>query len=58
MADPGEGRPLILDQTEARRAETIFFWHHPALFLRVLMTAPQASQGMDPALWKGMYLFC
>ena len=52
MADPGEwprgggGRgsspPLFLDQTEARRATPTY--------LRVWMTGPSLSQGVDPAL--------
>ena len=49
MADPGEGPwgpappppPLFLDQTEARRAEKIFFGDR---------ASPHLSQGLDPAL--------
>ena len=59
VADPGEwpgggegsSPPLFLDQTEARRAEN-FFWETapPATYLRVWMTGPSLSQGVDPAL--------
>ena len=46
--------PLFLDQTEARRAETIFLSAHPPPpppYLRVWMTGvPPLSQGLDPAL--------
>ena len=41
MADPGEGPPLILDQTEARRAETIFFWTPPRTFSEGLDDRPR-----------------
>ena len=59
VADPGEwpgggggsSPPLFLDQTEARRAEN-FLWETapPATYLRVWMTGPSLSQGVDPAL--------
>ena len=45
--------PLFLDQTEARRAETIFLRDHPSPpYLRVWMTGPPPplSQDLDPAL--------
>ena len=38
MADPGEGPPLFLDQTEARRAEKGFLRLPPP---------PTLSQGLD-----------
>ena len=55
MADPGEGPegpglPLVLDQTEARRAEKIFLEDRPPPYLRVWMTSPPLSHGLDPAL--------
>ena len=62
VADPsgggpgGSATPLFLDQTEARRAEKIFFWRPaPHLYLRVWMTTPPPpphplSEGLDPAL--------
>ena len=61
MVDPGEGpgraeAPLFLDQTEARRAEIKFMLTAvsppppPTSYLRVWMTEPPLSQGMDPAL--------
>ena len=58
MADPGEepGRaeaPLFLDQTKARRAEIKFMeTASPPLpsYLRVWMTEPPLSQGLDPTL--------
>ena len=38
---PGARRPLVLDQTEARRAEKPFFGDHPPpLYLRVWMSSP------------------
>ena len=45
MVDPGEGQggpPLVLDQTEAQRAEKNFFGDCPPFppYLRVWMTAP------------------
>ena len=46
VADPGEGPggarppPLFLDQTEARRAEKIFWGAPGPPYLRVWMTAP------------------
>ena len=45
VADLGEGpggaaRPLLLDQTEARRAEKFLFKTGPPLYLRVWMTGP------------------
>ena len=49
VATPGEGpegpaRPLILDQTKARRAEKSFFATPTPAYLRVRMTA------LDPPL--------
>ena len=39
--DPGDlCPPLFLDQTEAQRAENIFFGDCPLLYLRVWMTPP------------------
>ena len=42
----GARAPLILDQTEARRAKKIFFWR-PAFPQPPL---PPLSQGLDPAM--------
>ena len=61
VEDPGEwprrpAPPLFLDQTEARRAE-IIFWETapPPTYLRVWMTGPSLSQGVDPALLQQVY---
>lgn len=59
MADPAEGpgRPLILDQSEARRAEKTFFLRPPPPYLTVWMT------GLPPYLmvwirhWFNIYWF-
>ena len=42
-------RPLFLDQTEAQRAEKNFFGDRPPplFYLRVWMTPPSLSQGLD-----------
>ena len=54
MADSGEGPggrgPLFLDQTEARGAEKSFFRPGPFPYLRVWMTGPPLSEGLDPPL--------
>ena len=57
VADPGEGPrgpapPLFLDQTEARRAEKLFWGDRPSpLSKRLDDRHPQPpSQGLDPAL--------
>ena len=58
VADPGEWpgggevkSPLILDQTEARRAENFLGGDRPPpTYLRVWMTGSSLSQGVDPAL--------
>ena len=59
VADPGEWQggggevksPLILDQTEARREENFLGGDRPPpTYLRVWMTGPSLSQGVDPAL--------
>ena len=61
VVDPGEGPlggggdplpPLVLDQTEARRAGKKCFWRPAPTFLRVWMTEPlpPLPQGLDPAL--------
>ena len=42
--------PLFLDQTEDRRAEKTFWGDLPSPYLRVWMTLPPLSQGLDPAL--------
>ena len=44
--------PLVLDQTEARRAGKNVFGDRPPPFLRVWMTEPlpPLPQGLDPAL--------
>ena len=62
VANPGEGSrgpnpsppPLLLDQTEARRAEINFFGDQAPPYLRVWMTAPlppppppNLSEGLD-----------
>ena len=42
---------LFLDQTEARRAEKMFFWRPgPPPYLTVWMTGPPLSQSLDPVL--------
>ena len=41
---------LFLDKNEARRVEKIFWETAPPPYLRVWMTAPPLSQGLDPAL--------
>ena len=46
VADPGVGPPLIWDQTEARRAEKIFFETGTLPYLRVWMTA------LSPPIWR------
>ena len=54
VADPGEGpggsAPLFLDQSEARRAEKAWGGDRAPPYLRVWMTGPPLSQGLDPAL--------
>ena len=52
VADPGEGPLLFLDQTEARRAEKLFWRPPPALSQGLDDRAhlPPLSQGLDPAL--------
>ena len=52
MAGGGEVKsPLILDQTEARRAENFLGGDRPPpTYLRVWMTGSSLSQGVDPAL--------
>ena len=64
VADPGEGpggpgpSPLILDQTEARRAENIIFLRPgPSPYLSVWMTVPALSGGLDPPLFTFQYCF-
>ena len=57
MADPGEGpggaaTRLVLDQTEALRAEKDFFPDHPPLSKVQDDRPPPLSQGLDPALNK------
>ena len=42
--------PLFLDQTEARGAEKNFFGDPPPPYLRVWMTPPPFSEGLDPPL--------
>ena len=54
VADPGEGPGgpcprLFLDQNEARRGEKHFFEAVPP-YVRVWMTAPPLSEGLDPPL--------
>ena len=46
MVDPGEGAPLFLDETEAKRAEKIFLDTVP----------PPLSHGLDPALYNNQQL--
>ena len=52
MADPAEGpgRPLFLDQSEARRAEKTFFLRPPPLSQGLDDRAPPLSLGLDPPL--------
>lgn len=53
MADPAEGpgRPLFLDQSEARRAEKTFFLRPPPPLSHSLDDrAPPLSYGLDPPL--------
>ena len=49
--EPGAPAPLFLDQTEARRAEKIFFWRPPP-------PPPPLSEGLDdhphPPLSQGL----
>ena len=58
MADPGKGPgppPLFSDQTEARRADKIFFVDHPPLSKGLddrPPPPPPLSQGLDPALLR------
>ena len=57
VADLGEGPPLFLDQTEARRADKKFLETFPTPpYLRVWMTRPPTPtplfQGLDPALTR------
>ena len=42
--------PLVLDQNEAQMAENIFFETAPPPYLRVWMTGPPLSEGLDPPL--------
>ena len=57
VADPGEGPsprpPLIVDQTEARRAEKIFFGDRAPAYLRVWMTPPPLISSSE----SGTYMF-
>ena len=47
----GVGPPLVLGQTEARRAENIFYKTGPPTYLRIWMAAPlPLSEGLDPPL--------
>ena len=52
MVDPGEGTapPLFLDQTETRRTEKKIFFETALLYLKVWMTGPPLSEGLDPPL--------
>ena len=49
---PGDAPPLFLDQTEARRAENLFFETAPppTPYVGVLMTGAPLSEGLDPPL--------
>jgi len=47
---PPPTRPLFLDQTKARRAKKNFGDPSP-LYIRIWMTAPCLSQGLDSALF-------
>ena len=50
VADPGEGPPLFLDQTEARRAENFLGGTGPPPYIRGWFTGPPPPpQGLDPA---------
>ena len=50
VADPGEGpggaAPLFFNQTEFRRAKTIFLKTTPPLYLRVWTTGAPSSEGV------------
>ena len=56
VADPGEGpggpAPLLLDQTDAQRAEKHFFWDRPPLISGSGWSPPPhlLSEGLDPPL--------
>ena len=57
VADPGRGLgpPLFLDQTEARTSKVFFVDGTrppppPIPYLRVLMTGPPLTEGLDPPL--------
>ena len=52
--------PLILDQTEARRAEKDFFETAPPPFSKGLGATPllSLSQGLDAALYYSSSTFC
>ena len=56
VVDPGEGpggtrTPLLLAQTEARRAEKIFFETDPPLSQGLDDRGPPLSEGLDPPLY-------
>ena len=46
----GGGASLFLDQTEDRRAKNSFFSDRDPPYLRVWMTGPPLSEGLDPPL--------
>ena len=47
VVNPQDGPPLFLDQTEAQRAEQIFFGDYPP---PRMTPSPPLSQSLDPAL--------
>ena len=47
---PGGAPPLLLDQTEARRAENFFLRPPPTPYVGVLMTGAPLSESLDPPL--------
>ena len=50
--------PYFLEQAEAQRTEKVLFGDPPPPpYLRVWMTAPSLSQGLDPALWKIVHIY-
>ena len=64
VADPGEGSaepgpsPLIFRANWGPKDRKSFVWRPPPPpYLRVWMTAPSLSQGLDPALWKIVHIY-
>ena len=60
MADPGEGRGghlhlLVLEQSEARRAENFFLGDRPPLSKDLDDRPPHLSQGLDLTLEQAFF---